>query len=73
LAAATEHLESAPTAKVAGPSNIGCYLASLGIDATAGFGVAYRGLHGTDECIDLETIPPVQTAYQSAVLGLLRR
>lgn len=30
----------APAAKVAGPSNIGNYLAGLGIPATAGFGVA---------------------------------
>ena len=30
-------------AKVAGPSNIGNYLAGLGIPATAGFGVVYAG------------------------------
>ena len=57
--------------KVAGPSNIGNYLATLGIEATAGFGVAYRNLHGTDECIELATIPLVQATYHRAVLELL--
>jgi succinyl-diaminopimelate desuccinylase len=56
---------------VAGPSNIGNYLSSRGIPATAGFGVAYQGLHGTDERIDIATIPPVQAIYQEAVLALL--
>lgn len=55
----------------AGPSNIGCYLASLGIPATAGFGVAYRGLHAADEAIDLSTLPQVYAAYRAAVLRLL--
>jgi succinyl-diaminopimelate desuccinylase len=59
------------TAKVAGPSNIGNYLAGLGIPATAGFGVDYRGLHGTDERIVLDSIPPVQAAYHQALLTLL--
>jgi succinyl-diaminopimelate desuccinylase len=58
-------------AKVAGPSNIGNYLAGLGIPATAGFGVAYEGLHGTDERIRIDSIPPVQTAYHQALLTLL--
>jgi succinyl-diaminopimelate desuccinylase len=58
-------------AKVAGPSNIGNYLAGLGIPATAGFGVAYEGLHGTDERILIDSIPPVQAAYHQALLTLL--
>jgi succinyl-diaminopimelate desuccinylase len=58
-------------AKIAGPSNIGNYLAGLGIPATAGFGVAYQGLHGTDERIRVDTIPPVQAAYHQALLSLL--
>jgi succinyl-diaminopimelate desuccinylase len=62
----------APVAKIAGPSNIGNYLAGLGIPATAGFGVDYRGLHGTDERIRLDSIPPVQAAYHRALLSLLR-
>jgi succinyl-diaminopimelate desuccinylase len=58
-------------AKVAGPSNIGNYLAGLGIPATGGFGVAYHGLHGTDERIRVDSIPPVQAAYHQALLTLL--
>ena len=61
----------APAAKVAGPSNIGNYLAGLGIPATAGFGVDYQGLHGTDERIRLDSIPVVQAAYHQALLTLL--
>jgi succinyl-diaminopimelate desuccinylase len=71
LQAAAQQLPAAPQPKVAGPSNIGCYLASLGIDATAGFGVAYQGLHGTDERIELSTIPTVQETYHHAVVSLL--
>ena len=58
-------------AKVAGPSNIGNYLAGLGIPATAGFGVDYQGLHGTDERVRLASIPAVQAAYHQALLILL--
>jgi len=61
----------APVAKVAGPSNIGNYLAGLGIPATAGFGVDYESLHGTDERIRLDSIPAVQAAYHQALLTLL--
>jgi hypothetical protein len=53
------------------PSNIGNYLAGLGIPATAGFGVAHEGLHGTDEHIRLDSIPVVQAAYHQALLTLL--
>jgi succinyl-diaminopimelate desuccinylase len=58
-------------AKIAGPSNIGNYLAGLGIPAIAGFGVTYTGLHGTDERIQLDTIPTVQAIYHAASLELL--
>jgi succinyl-diaminopimelate desuccinylase len=60
-----------PTAKIAGPSNIGNYLAGLGIPATAGFGVEYQGLHGTDERIRIDSIPPIQAAYHQACMALL--
>jgi succinyl-diaminopimelate desuccinylase len=70
-AAARRHLPNFIEAKVAGPSNIGNYLAKLGIDATAGLGVHYEGLHGTDERIDLSTIPSVQATYHDALLELL--
>jgi succinyl-diaminopimelate desuccinylase len=49
-----------PVAKIAGPANIGNYLAGLCIQATAGFGVDHEGLHGTDERIRIGSIPPVQ-------------
>jgi Peptidase dimerisation domain len=38
----------APVAKVAGPSNIGNYLAGLGIPATAGFGLQAEAVDGAD-------------------------
>jgi succinyl-diaminopimelate desuccinylase len=60
-----------PAAKIAGPSNIGNYLAGLGIQATAGFGVDHEGLHGTDERICVESIPPIQATYHQACLTLL--
>jgi succinyl-diaminopimelate desuccinylase len=62
-----------PTVKIAGPSNIGNYLAGLGIPATAGFGVDYAGLHGTDERIRIGSVPAVQTSYHQACLTLLTR
>jgi succinyl-diaminopimelate desuccinylase len=71
--AAQHHLHNELNAKVAGPSNIGNYLAKLGIDTTAGLGVRYKALHGTDERIDLATIPPVQATYHEAILALLTR
>ncbi|MGH3829564.1 MAG: M20 family metallopeptidase [Pseudonocardiaceae bacterium] len=58
-------------AKIAGPSNIGNYLAGLGIPATAGFGVTYTGLHATDERIQLDTIPTTQAVYHATLLSLL--
>jgi hypothetical protein len=33
--------------------------------------VAYQELHGTDERIEIGTIPAVQAIYQEAVLALL--
>ncbi|KAA2252724.1 M20 family metallopeptidase [Solihabitans fulvus] len=57
--------------KIAGPSNIGNYLAGLGIPATAGFGVAYTGLHATDERFRTDTVPTVQAIYHAALVRLL--
>ena len=71
MCAAERHLKKRVLAKVAGPSNIGNYLAKLGIDATAGLGVRYEALHGTNERIELATIPIIQAIYHEAVLGLL--
>jgi succinyl-diaminopimelate desuccinylase len=74
LTAAAARIEGRriPT-RVAGPSNIGNYLASLGVEATAGYGVRYRNAHGTDECIDLGTIATVHAVYGAAVRSLLGR
>jgi succinyl-diaminopimelate desuccinylase len=57
-------------AKIAGPSNIGNYLAGLGVPATAGFGPAYEGLHATDERVRIDTIPTAQAVYDHAIRGL---
>jgi succinyl-diaminopimelate desuccinylase len=69
--AAERHLKKHVPVKVAGPSNIGNYLAKLGIDATAGLGVQYKALHGTNERIELATIPIIQAIYHEAVFRLL--
>jgi succinyl-diaminopimelate desuccinylase len=58
-------------AKVAGPSNIGNLLAGEGVPATAGFGLPYQGLHGTDERVHLAELPIVHAVYRQAVLRLL--
>lgn len=71
MCAAEHHLKKRVPAKVAGPSNIGNYLAKLGIDATAGLGVRYKALHGTNERIELATIPAIQAIYHEAALRLL--
>ncbi len=73
LMAAARQAGLSPYVKIAGPSNIGNYLAGLGIPATAGFGVDYEGLHGTDERIRTASIPLVQAAYHQACLTLLVR
>jgi succinyl-diaminopimelate desuccinylase len=57
--------------KVAGPSNIGNLFATHNIPTTAGFGLPYAGLHGTDEQADLNALPAVQAAYHLAVLSLM--
>ncbi|WP_261570123.1 M20 family metallopeptidase [Frankia gtarii] len=72
LLTAADTVGVAATAKVAGPSNIGNYLAGLGIPATAGFGVDHRGLHGADEQIAVASIPRVQAVYHQALLTVLR-
>jgi succinyl-diaminopimelate desuccinylase len=56
---------------VAGPSNIGNYLASQGIEATCGFGASYKHVHAPDEGIDISTLTPVFRAYRGAVDRLL--
>ncbi len=58
--------------KIAGPSNIGNYLAGLGIPATAGFGPIYEGLHATDERVRLNSVPVAQAVYEQAIRTLMR-
>lgn len=60
-----------PRLRVVGPSNIGNYLASEGVDATSGFGVTYRNIHATNECIEIESIDRVYRTYLTAVRALL--
>jgi succinyl-diaminopimelate desuccinylase len=60
-----------PRLKVAGPSNIGNYLATLGIPATAGYGLRCEGLHGTNERIQIASIPTTEATYHLAIRQLL--
>lgn len=60
-----------PTA-VVGPSNIGNYLASLGVPALCGFGVKAEGIHAADERIAIESIEPVYRIYRNALSRLHR-
>jgi succinyl-diaminopimelate desuccinylase len=61
----------AVTPRVAGPSHIGNLFATYKIPATAGFGLPYTGLHGTDEQVDLSALPDVQAVYHYALLSLM--
>ena len=60
-----------PTA-VVGPSNIGNYLASLGVPALCGFGVRAEGIHAANERIALDSIEPVYGVYRNALNRLHR-
>lgn len=70
--AAHQVLGEALPCAVAGPSNIGNYLAARGIPALCGFGVRARHLHAADECMELATIAPVYRTYETALERLLR-
>lgn len=56
---------------VVGPSNIGNYLAALGVEATCGFGLNHRNLHAADERIEISSIGAVYEVYRGAVMRLL--
>jgi succinyl-diaminopimelate desuccinylase len=56
--------------RVVGPSNIGNYLASLGVPALCGFGVVAEGVHAANERIALESLAPVYRIYRSALQHL---
>jgi succinyl-diaminopimelate desuccinylase len=55
-----------------GPSNIGNYLASLGVPALCGFGVRDEGIHAANERIELASIEPVYRIYRQALHALHR-
>ena len=57
---------------IVGPSNIGNYLASLGVPALCGFGVRDEGIHAANERIRLDTIEPVYNVYRDALRRLHR-
>jgi succinyl-diaminopimelate desuccinylase len=57
--------------EVAGPSSVGNYLATRGIDATSGFGCRYRNLHAADECIETGSLEPTFAVYLQAISELL--
>jgi len=57
--------------EVAGPSSVGNYLATRGIDATSGFGCCYRNLHAADECIETASLEPTFEVYLQAISELL--
>jgi succinyl-diaminopimelate desuccinylase len=57
---------------VVGPSNIGNYLASLGVPALCGFGVKAEGIHAADERIALDSIDPVYHVYRNALRRMHR-
>ncbi|CAB3750513.1 M20 family metallopeptidase [Paraburkholderia humisilvae] len=70
--AAQHRFGAAPSCEVAGPSNIGNYLASLSIPALCGFGPRGAQLHANDERVDLSSIAPVCQIYEDALFDLLR-
>jgi succinyl-diaminopimelate desuccinylase len=58
---------------VSGPSNIGNYLAQLGIPALCGFGVTAAGVHAADERAEIATMEPVAEVYFQTLVRLLKR
>jgi succinyl-diaminopimelate desuccinylase len=69
-ASARERGTPLPT-QVVGPSNIGNYLAGLGVPALCGYGPRGEGIHATDERVALDSIAPVWRIYQGALRELL--
>ncbi|MFN0185464.1 MAG: M20/M25/M40 family metallo-hydrolase [Aquabacterium sp.] len=69
-AASLEECGVALPARVVGPSNIGNYLAGLGVPALCGYGVHGHGIHATDERVRLDSIGPVYRVYRGALRRL---
>lgn len=70
-ASADEQGAPLPT-QVVGPSNIGNYLAALGVPALCGFGVRGQGIHASNERVCIASIAPVWRIYQGALQRVLR-
>lgn len=68
-ASAAEYGLPCPT-RVVGPSNIGNYLASLGVPALCGFGPRGMAIHATDERVWLPSLGPVRRVYDGALRRL---
>jgi succinyl-diaminopimelate desuccinylase len=58
-------------AKVAGPSNIGNFLSTLGVPTISGFGVHGENFHGADERVAIDSIGPVYRIYRRSITALL--
>jgi succinyl-diaminopimelate desuccinylase len=56
---------------VCGPSNIGNYLATMGIETICGFGPAYENIHAPNESVDLTSIASIYDIYKKVVIGYL--
>ena len=57
---------------IAGPSNIGNFLAKSGIEVTAGYGVPAKGVHASDERAQLSRLPKVYSVYRQTLRKLLK-
>lgn len=70
--ASAQELGTPLPTQVVGPSNIGNYLASLGVPALCGFGPQGQGIHATDERVRLDSLAPVWRIYRGALERVLR-
>jgi succinyl-diaminopimelate desuccinylase len=68
--AAQQELGVAVPMRIVGPSNIGNYLAALGVPALCGFGVVAEGIHAANERIALHSLAPVYCIYRRALQQL---
>ncbi|MCI5065942.1 hypothetical protein MRY87_09480 [bacterium] len=63
----------AADSKVAGPSNVGNFLALHGVSAVCGFGLKADGIHGANERIRIDSISPTYMAYGQALEALFSK
>jgi succinyl-diaminopimelate desuccinylase len=68
--AAQQELRVDVPMRIVGPSNIGNYLASLGVPALCGFGVMAEGIHAANERIALDSLAPVYRTYRDMLQRL---